>query len=90
MACTNGRSEEWMNHALALLLMICFASVFSWVAFGPGEREFSGGASAGGVGVSGKVGAGAGRFAFGIGAVMMWVIVAAIASKVLKRLKDAY
>lgn len=87
MVCLNGKTGEWMNEAFALLLMVCFATVFSWVAFGPGERQFSGGASAGGVGVGGSVGSTAGRVAFGIGAVMMWMFVVAIGAKSLKRLK---
>jgi hypothetical protein len=89
MVCTNGRFDAWVNESLALVLMLCFASVFSWVAFGPGEREFTGGASVGGAGASGPVGSTSGRMAFGIGAIMMWLIVAAIVNNVLKRLKGA-
>jgi Protein of unknown function (DUF3592) len=33
---------KWQN-LLATLLMSCFALTFDWVAFGPGERHFSGG-----------------------------------------------
>ena len=61
---------------LATLLITCFAITFDWVAFGPGERQFTG--SANGVGfVPSEV---MGRAAFGvfaaildIWAVAMWV-----------------
>ncbi|MDX1392740.1 MAG: hypothetical protein R3195_00045 [Gemmatimonadota bacterium] len=86
-ACLAGRTEEWVGEVLVLALMIGFATVFSWVAFGPGERRFSGGAAVGGVGVTGRVGSAVGRIAFGLGALMMWAIVAAVASKLAKRLR---
>jgi hypothetical protein len=33
--------SKWRN-LLATLLVTCFALIFDWVAFGPGEREFTG------------------------------------------------
>lgn len=87
--CYTQNLGEDTNNALVLVLMIAFASVFSWVAFGPGEREFSGGGSAGGIGVTGRVGEGAGRIAFGFGSVLMWAIVLAIATRLLRRLRAA-
>lgn len=44
---------------------------FDWIAFGPGERRFTGGASASGAGVHTPVSPGLGRFAFGIGALLL-------------------
>ncbi len=46
-------------------------AVASWIAFGPGERAFSGSIGIGGVGVGGSAGSGTlGRWVFGIGAVL--------------------
>jgi hypothetical protein len=58
--------DTWRNW-LTTLLMSCFALTFDWVAFGPGEREFSG--SAGGFGfVPSEI---IGRIAFGFFAVIL-------------------
>jgi hypothetical protein len=35
------QESKWRN-LLVTLLIICFALTFDWVAFGPGERQFSG------------------------------------------------
>ena len=61
--------------ALALLIIGSFAAIFLWIAFGPGERQFSGGASFGGVHVTETLTGGHanelfGRVAFGFGAVL--------------------
>ncbi|MDH3734113.1 MAG: hypothetical protein OEU54_11290 [Gemmatimonadota bacterium] len=91
MACLggDGAGDETLNAALALLFMVCLASAFSWVAFGPGERQFSGGGSVGPVGAGGSVGETVGRVAFGFGSVLMWAFVLAIASKLLKSVRSA-
>ena len=86
-ACLAGRTDEWVGELLVLALMVGFATVFSWVAFGPGERQFSGGASVGGVGVTGRVSRTVGRIAFGFGALMMWAIVAAVFAKLVRTLR---
>lgn len=54
-------------------LLICggMAAVAGWVAFGPGERAFSGSVGVGGVGVSGSGGGETlGRRVFGFGAIL--------------------
>ena len=51
------------------LTVTCLALAFDWVAFGPGERVFRVGASAGHAG--GAVDSGFGRAAFGVGTVLM-------------------
>lgn len=58
---------------LGLMLMGCFAAVFSWVAFGPGEREFS--TSVNGFAVEGS-GETFGRAVFGFFAVLvdLWLV----------------
>lgn len=56
---------------LGLVMVGGMTAVASWVAFGPGEREFSGGIGVGGVGVHGSGGSELlGRGVFGIGAVL--------------------
>ena len=68
---------------LAVLgVFVAFATVNSWVAFGPGERLFA--ASIGGVaGPGSEV---LGRAAFGFGAVVAWLCVAVILLSSLKLL----
>jgi hypothetical protein len=65
--------------ALALFIVGSFAAIFLWIAFGPGERHFSGGASFGGVHVTETLSGGHanemfGRVAFGFGAVLACVM----------------
>lgn len=75
-------APRWMQRAsLALGLFIVgdFAAILLWIAFGPGERHFSGGASFGGVHVTETLGGGhanemIGRAAFGVGAVFACVM----------------
>jgi hypothetical protein len=59
--------------------------VSNWVAFGPGERQFSGGLSIGFFTVSQQSSQLSGRIAFGIGAVLLDVLIVAI---VVRRLKS--
>jgi hypothetical protein len=65
---------------LGALMITCLAAMFSWVAFGPGERHFTGSFGAGGAAVSWTGGEVAGRAFFGlfallstIGAVGLWL-----------------
>ena len=53
------------------LLITAFALTFDWIAFGPGERRFSGGFSSGAIGVHLNPGENLGRVVFGIGAIIM-------------------
>jgi hypothetical protein len=70
-------APRWMQQtslALGLFIVGDFAAIFLWIAFGPGERHFSGGASFGGIHVTETFGGGhanemIGRAAFGVGAV---------------------
>jgi hypothetical protein len=50
------------------------ALIGTWIAFGPGEREFTMSAT-----ISGPIGGGVGRVMFGIGAIMTWLMVIAFA-----------
>ena len=56
---------------LGAVFMIGFASIFVWIAFGPGERHFSGGFSIGPLFSSSPSSEMGGRIAFGIAAVLL-------------------
>ena len=53
------------------VFMTAFASIFVWIAFGPGERRFSGGFSIGPLFSSSSSSEMEGRIAFGIAAVLL-------------------
>lgn len=61
------RSRAVMGALVATGLALCF----DWVAFGPGERRFTATASSSGAALQAPVSAGLGRFAFGIGALLL-------------------
>jgi hypothetical protein len=68
--------NKWRNW-LATLVISCFALTFDWVAFGPGEREFSGSINGFGLFIPGEMVGRAGFGFFGlivsIVAVGMWM-----------------
>jgi hypothetical protein len=53
------------------LLVTGFAVTFDWIAFGPGERHFSGSVGSAGISVSSPANDLTGRIMFGIGAVAL-------------------
>jgi hypothetical protein len=64
-------APQWLRIAqflAALTIFVLFAAIASWVAFGPGEREFSGTVT-----IGGHASDLAGRIAFGFGAVITWL-----------------
>jgi hypothetical protein len=65
--------ESWikLRGFLGGLLVTAFASIFDWVAFGPGERRFSGGLSIGPVFTSSGSSELSGRIWFGIAGVLI-------------------
>lgn len=65
-----GASLKWRS-VCGTLLIAGFAVISNWIAFGPGERHFSGSVGGAGIAVSGPVGELTGRIAFGIGAVLL-------------------
>jgi hypothetical protein len=74
----------WMHaaqHLAAFTIAACLAAIGSWVAFGPGEREISGGLPF----LSPAVNSMIGRSAFGVGAVLIWLCLAAIAVSGLRK-----
>lgn len=69
------RLQKQILGLFPLLIVSGMAAISGWIAFGPGEREFSGGASNSLVGISwGGGGELIGRIAFGLGAVALIVI----------------
>src|SRR4051794_20832928 len=77
-------APRWMRAGQdlsAFTIVACLAAIFSWVAFGPGEREFSGGLPFLGPAVNSMIG----RGAFGVGAVLTWLCLAAIAVTGLRK-----
>jgi hypothetical protein len=65
-----------INDGLGVVIAASLAVIFTWVAFGPGERHFT--MSGGFAGASGAMESGdmPGRIAFGFGAVLGWILVA--------------
>jgi hypothetical protein len=61
---------RWIYRAMVVAIVVLMASMFSWVAFGPGERQFTSSLP-----FTGETG---GRIAFGIGALLMWLALAVI------------
>ncbi|MBL6965426.1 MAG: hypothetical protein ISR60_02620 [Anaerolineales bacterium] len=56
---------QWVQYVLVLGAMLAFSSVFLWVGFGPGEREFQTTTSVGPLSVSGQGNDVVGRCLFG-------------------------
>jgi hypothetical protein len=70
----------WLRSFYQLLCLGIVASlgiVATWVAFGPGERRFTGSGA--------FLGEAGGRAAFGIGAVLIWIVLAFIIFSAVRR-----
>lgn len=63
----------WVWFLLRLIVMVAFSSVFLWVGFGTGEREFQTTSSFGGVTTTGAGSSSFGRFLFGGAGVLFGV-----------------
>ena len=77
---------QWLQLFLGLALMTLFSSVFLWVGFGPGEREFSTTTTIGPISTSGTGGEGTGRFIFGGAGVLMVFFTIAMAVSQLRKI----
>jgi hypothetical protein len=75
---------KWVYNAMVIGFLIVFAAPFHWIAFGPGEREFSSSVSIPFVSVGTSGGDLGGRLAFGCAAVMMDLILIALVLRVLR------
>lgn len=73
------------NDLLAVPIPLLLAMIFTWVAFGPGERQFSMSLGAGGAGVAMGGNETLGRIMFGAGAVLGWAIVAFMLRTLMRR-----
>ena len=56
---------QFVYRAFALVIVVGLGTLFTWVAFGPGERQFSGSGA--------FLGPFVGRAMFGLGAVLVWI-----------------
>jgi hypothetical protein len=70
-----GRFALGFRELLVFFILAGFAAMFSWIAFGPGPRHFSGAIGFAGLFVS-IPGDTIGRAAFGIGALLAWAMLA--------------
>ena len=75
LAATAPGTVRVLNDGLGIVIVASLAMIFTWVAFGPGERHFT--MSGGFAGVGGAMASGdtPGRIAFGFGAVLGWIMV---------------
>jgi hypothetical protein len=63
-----------ITRLVAPLIVLCLALVVTWVAFGPGERHCS--SSIGFAGIASRSADSSCRGPFGIGAVLLWLLLA--------------
>ena len=66
-------------------IVVLFAVITSWIAFGPGERHFSIAISLPLAWIRARSGDTAGRWAFGTAAVMLWLVVILTCVNTLRR-----
>ena len=67
-----------LYHALCVGIVVSLGAIATWVAFGPGPRSFSGSGA-----FLGETG---GRVAFGVGAALIWIVLAAMLFAGIRRL----
>jgi hypothetical protein len=73
---------QWV---MGFAIMSMFASIFSWIAFGSGERHFQGSISLPFFSTHSPSSETEGRWAFGIGAVIMWCVVAGVVASTARK-----
>jgi len=73
-----------LQYLIAVAIFCCFGAIASWIAFGPGERQFSGTVMTGNAAIDAAVG----RTAFGVGAVIIWLCTAAVIASGIRKLFD--
>lgn len=80
-------APHWMRvvqHLFAFIIVACLGAIATWVAFGPGERHFSGSF----LFFDPATNAIIGRTAFGIGAVITWLCAAGVVAASVRKLFD--
>lgn len=78
-----------LQYLLGLGFVASLAAVFTWIAFGIGERHFSGSLSIPFVTRSVASSASAGRTVFGVGAVFLWIVLVGLGATGARRLLQA-
>jgi len=73
-----------LQYLIGLCIFVCFGAISSWIAFGPGERQFSGTFMFGDVATNATIG----RIVFGTGAIFIWLCTAAFAAFGFRKLFD--
>jgi hypothetical protein len=73
-----------VQHLIGFTIFCCFGAITSWVAFGPGERHFSGTFVFGDPAINAAIG----RTAFGVSAVIIWLCTAAVVASGIRRFFD--
>jgi hypothetical protein len=71
-----------LQYLTGLCIFVCFGAISSWIAFGPGERHFSGTFVPGDAATNAAIG----RIAFGAGAIIIWLCTAAFAALGFRKL----
>lgn len=80
-------APRWMGivqYTIGFAIFACFGAIMSWVAFGPGERHFSGTFWF----VKTATNETVGRIVFGIVAVVIWLGTAAILASGIRKFSD--
>jgi hypothetical protein len=80
-------APHWIRTAqylLAFIIVACLGAIATWVAFGPGERHFSGSF----LFFDPATNAIIGRTAFGVGAVITWLCAAGVVAAGIRKLFD--
>ena len=80
-------APRWLRlvqYLIAVAIFCCFGAIASWIAFGPGERQFSGTFMTGNATIDAAIG----RTAFGVGAVIIWLCTAAVIGSGIRRVFD--
>jgi uncharacterized membrane protein YhaH (DUF805 family) len=80
-------APRWMRavqHLIGFAIFCCFGVITSWVAFGPGERHFSGTFMFGDPAINAAIG----RIVFGVCAVIIWLCTAAVVASGIRRFFD--
>ncbi len=78
-------APQWLRvfqFLAGVAIFICFGAIASFIAFGPGPREFSSSVA----GVEAPVSATIGRIAFGIGAIVIWLCTLAVVVSGVRKL----
>ena len=78
----------WLIFIIGTVFMLLFSSMFLWVGFGPGEREFSSSGSVGPITVSGAGNDITGRLVFGGGGLIALLMTFGMAYSNWKKIRD--